>query len=62
MMETFGMQQGGSQYRRLIQAFQRVFGATIRKRERASSNGPIETARRSGCIPTLQCTAAGQLR
>jgi hypothetical protein len=29
MLETFGMQQGGSQYRRLIQAFQRVFGATI---------------------------------
>lgn len=29
MLETFGMQQGGSQYRRLIEAFQRVFGATI---------------------------------
>lgn len=29
MLETFGMQQGGSQYRRLIAAFQRVFGATI---------------------------------
>jgi hypothetical protein len=25
----FGMQQGGSQYRRLIAAFQRIFGATI---------------------------------
>lgn len=29
MLDTFGMQQGGSQYRRLIAAFQRVFGATI---------------------------------
>jgi len=29
MLETFGMQRGGSQYRRLIEAFQRVFGATI---------------------------------
>ncbi len=29
MLDTFGMQQGGSQYRRLISAFQRVFGATI---------------------------------
>ncbi len=26
---AFGMQQGGSQYRRLIGAFQRIFGATI---------------------------------
>ena len=29
MLETFGMQQGGSQYRRLVCAFQRIFGATI---------------------------------
>ena len=29
MFDTFGMQRGGSQYRRLIEAFQRVFGATI---------------------------------
>jgi hypothetical protein len=29
MLETFGMQQGGSQYRRLVGAFQRIFGATI---------------------------------
>jgi hypothetical protein len=29
MLDAFGMQQGGSQYRRLIEAFQRVFGATI---------------------------------
>ena len=29
MLDTFGMQQGGSQYRRLVGAFQRVFGATI---------------------------------
>ncbi len=26
---TFGMQQGGTQYRRLMAAFQRIFGATI---------------------------------
>jgi hypothetical protein len=29
MLDTFGMQQGGSQYRRLIGAFQRIFGVTI---------------------------------
>jgi hypothetical protein len=29
MLETFGMQQGGSQYRRLVGASQRIFGATI---------------------------------
>ncbi|HXE11277.1 MAG TPA: hypothetical protein VN633_04105 [Bryobacteraceae bacterium] len=29
MLDLFGMQQGGSQYQRLISAFQRVFGATI---------------------------------
>jgi hypothetical protein len=28
-LETFGMQQGGSQYRHLVAAFQRVFGVTI---------------------------------
>jgi len=29
MLDTFGMQQGGAQYRRLVAAFQRIFGATI---------------------------------
>ena len=29
MLNTFGMQQGGSQYRRLVGSFQRIFGATI---------------------------------
>ena len=29
MLDTFGMQQGGSQYRRLVGAFQCIFGATI---------------------------------
>ena len=29
MLDSFGMQQGGTQYRRLVAAFQRVFGATI---------------------------------
>lgn len=29
MLDTFGMQQGGAQYRRLIESFRRVFGATI---------------------------------
>ncbi len=29
ILDLFGMQQGGSQYRRLIAAFQRIFGATI---------------------------------
>jgi hypothetical protein len=29
MLDLFGMQQGGTQYRRLIGAFQQIFGATI---------------------------------
>jgi hypothetical protein len=29
MLSTFGMQQGGSQYRRLVASFQRIFGATV---------------------------------
>ena len=29
MLDTFGMQQGGSKYRRLVKSFQRIFGATI---------------------------------
>ena len=29
MLETFGMQKGGKEYRRLVGAFERVFGATI---------------------------------
>lgn len=41
MLDTFGMQQGGSQYRRLVASFQRIFGATIffgsdTQRERAA--------------------------
>jgi hypothetical protein len=41
MLDTFGMQQGGTQYRRLTGAFQRIFGATIffgtdTQRERAA--------------------------
>ncbi len=41
MLDTFGMQQGGTQYRRLVAAFQRIFGATIffgtdTQRERAT--------------------------
>ena len=29
MLDTFGLQQGGTQYRNLVGAFQRIFGATI---------------------------------
>ena len=29
MLDTFAMQQGGTQYRRLVGAFQRIFGATM---------------------------------
>jgi hypothetical protein len=29
MLETFGMQTGGKEYRRLVAAFERIFGATI---------------------------------
>ena len=67
MLDIFGMQQGGAQYRRLIAAFKRVFGATIFfgtdvQRERASvihqsrfnfmSEARIWYARHSG-QPTL---------
>ena len=37
MLDTFGMLQGGSQYRRLVGAFQRIFGATIFLRNRQAS-------------------------
>jgi hypothetical protein len=41
MLDVFGLQQGGTQYRRLVASFQRVFGATIlfgteTQREKAS--------------------------
>lgn len=29
MLDTFGLQQGGTQYHRLVKSFQRIFGATI---------------------------------
>ena len=29
MLGTFGMSKGGKEYRRLVQAFERIFGATI---------------------------------
>ena len=29
MLDTFGMQKGGKDYRRLVGAFERIFGATI---------------------------------
>jgi hypothetical protein len=29
MLDTFGMQKGGKEYRRLVGAFQRIFGSTI---------------------------------
>ena len=29
MLETFGLQKGGKEYRRLVAAFERIFGATI---------------------------------
>jgi hypothetical protein len=29
MLDTFGLQHGGTQYRRLVSSFQRIFGATI---------------------------------
>lgn len=29
MLETFGMHKGGKEYRRLVRAFERIFGATI---------------------------------
>lgn len=29
MLETFGLQKGGTEYRRLVAAFERIFGATI---------------------------------
>ena len=29
MLDTFGMAKGGKEYRRLLAAFERIFGATI---------------------------------
>ena len=29
MLDTFGMHKGGKEYRRLIAAFERIFGATM---------------------------------
>jgi hypothetical protein len=29
MLDTSGMAKGGSEYRRLVEAFERIFGATI---------------------------------
>jgi hypothetical protein len=29
MLETFGMHKGGKEYRRLVAAFERIFGATM---------------------------------
>ena len=29
MLEIFGMHKGGTEYRRLVAAFERIFGATI---------------------------------
>jgi hypothetical protein len=29
MLETFGMQKGGKEYKRLVGAFERIFGSTI---------------------------------
>lgn len=29
MLDTFGMQKGGTEYRRLVAAFERIFGATM---------------------------------
>jgi hypothetical protein len=29
MLDTFGMNKGGKEYRRLVAAFERIFGATI---------------------------------
>ena len=45
MLDTFGMHQGGAQYRRLIEAFKRVFGATIFSVEMFCA-GPVEAFER----------------
>ena len=67
MLDTFAMQQGGTQYRRLAGAFQRIFGATtffgadlqreraaVVHRERGEAASPRESrhlSRRSSCFP-----------
>jgi hypothetical protein len=47
MLETFGMQKGGKQYRRLVAAFERVFGSTIffRTDTRMGNATVVHTAR-----------------
>jgi hypothetical protein len=50
MLDAFGLQQGGTQYRHLVGAFQRIFGAsmffgTVTQRAKA---GRAATRARSG--------------
>jgi plasmid replication initiation protein len=50
MLESFGMHTGGKEYRRLVAAFERVFGATIyfgtepSAERRRSCSGPGSTS------------------
>ena len=39
ILETFGMHNGGKEYRRLVAAFERIFGATIFRHRYTSGNG-----------------------
>jgi hypothetical protein len=59
MLDTFGMQQGGSRYRCQIVAFQRVFGAQSSSgRTRSSPRHPYFTARAStSCSPGCRTAA-----
>jgi hypothetical protein len=65
MLDTFGMQQGGSQYRRLIEAFQRVFGATIFFGTDTQLKGDRTRSRKAGDRkpdPRIRLTAIRALR
>ena len=44
MLNSLGMQQGGSQYRRLLPAFHWVFGATIFRNRHATRKGDGDAA------------------
>jgi hypothetical protein len=39
MLDTFGMQQGGTHYRRLVAAFQRIFGPQAKESRAVSETG-----------------------
>ena len=66
MLETFGMHKGGKEYRRLVAAFERIFGATmffgtdsVTVNSQSGSTVPVQLPSRG---PDLVQPAAGSTR